>query len=420
MYLWRETGPVAWYVDHGYAFLHMDVRGTGRSGGEYRFLDEVEQRDLYDAIEWIATQPWSDGNVGGIGQSYYAVMQWFMAIQNPPHLRCIAPYDGLIDVYRASAFSGGIPGEFFNLWYNQLLRPINQYPAHGPSRELPWDMPYVARQHPTYDAFWKERAAAEQLDKIKVPVYSIGLWTKVDLHLNGNIVGYQRIAAPKKLLLLGTSNLFAAVSDFSSVAFHEKFLLPFYDHYLKGRQTPYLKEPNVRYFVGGADEFKTAETWPPAHIRLPSVLSEAGALGQHCVAQRWRLGHRRSGSGQRAHPVRLSEPRLAGWRGRLRRRWPAGPVTTGADLHYRTAGGGYRDRGADQARSLRRFHQPRHRLRGQALRPGAAVAGTSDEGHSTGISGGDQGLAAGVAPCCGPEAVDRIRALVHTHRSSAP
>ena len=91
MYLWRETGPVAWYVDHGYAFLHMDVRGTGRSGGEYRFLDEVEQHDLYDAIEWIATQPWSDGNVGGIGQSYYAVMQWFMAIQSPPHLKCIAP-----------------------------------------------------------------------------------------------------------------------------------------------------------------------------------------------------------------------------------------------------------------------------------------------------------------------------------------
>src|SRR3982074_2134859 len=141
-------------------------------------------------------------------------------------LKCIAPYDGLIDVYRASAFSGGIPGEFFNLWYNQLLRPINQYPAHGPSRELPWDMPYVARHHTTYDEFWKERAAAEQLDKIKVPVYSIGLWTKVDLHLNGNIVGYQRIGAPKKLLLLGTSNLYAAVSDFSSVAFHEKFLLP--------------------------------------------------------------------------------------------------------------------------------------------------------------------------------------------------
>src|SRR5215467_2341941 len=279
MYLWRETGPIGWYVDNSYAFLHMDVRGTGRSEGEYHFLDEVEQRDLYDAIEWIAMQPWSDGNVGGIGQSYYAMTQWFMAIQNPPHLRCIAPYDGLIDMYRASAFSGGIPGAFFSLWYDQIVRPINQRPAHGPSRDLPWDMPYAVRQHTTYDAFWKERSAAEQLDNITVPVYSIGLWTKVDLHLNGNIVGYQRIASPKKLLLLGTSNLYAAVSDFSSVVFHEKFLLPFYDCYLKGRQTSYLNEPNVCYFVGGADEFKTAETWPPAHIDYQAFYLKSGPSG---------------------------------------------------------------------------------------------------------------------------------------------
>ena len=266
MYLWRETGPVAWYVDHGYAYVHMDVRGTGRSDGEYRFLDKIEQRDLFDAIEWIAAQRWSDGSIGGIGQSYYAMAQWFMAIQGPPHLKCIAPYDALVDPYRASAFSGGIPGEFFNLWYSRILRPINQYPARGPSKSLRWDMPYVTRHHTTYDAFWKERAAAEQLHKIRVPVYSIAQWTKVDLHLNGNIEGYQGVAGPKKLLVLGTSSLFTAASDFASDAFHEKTLLPFYDCYLKGRSSGYLSEPNVRYFVGGADEFRATETWPPAQI----------------------------------------------------------------------------------------------------------------------------------------------------------
>src|SRR5262245_2008385 len=279
MYLWRETGPIGWYVDHGYAFVHMDVRGTGRSEGEYRFLDEVEQRDLYDAVEWIAMQPWSDGNVGGIGQSYYAMTQWFMAIQNPPHLKCIAPYDGLIDVYRASAFSGGIPGAFFSLWYDQIVRPINQHPAHGPSRDLPWDMSHAVRKHTTYDAFWKERSAAERLDKIKLTVEPIGLWTKVDRTRNGNIVGYQRVASPKTLLLLGTSNPYTAVSDFSSVAFHEKFLLPFYDCYLKGRQTRYLNEPNIRYFIGGTDVFKTAETWPPADIRYQAFYLKDGPSG---------------------------------------------------------------------------------------------------------------------------------------------
>src|SRR5512139_1719424 len=66
-FLWRETGPIKWYLDHGYAFVHMDVRGTGRSDGEYRFLDSKEQADFFDVIEWVAQQPWSDGKIGGIG-----------------------------------------------------------------------------------------------------------------------------------------------------------------------------------------------------------------------------------------------------------------------------------------------------------------------------------------------------------------
>src|SRR5262249_62315676 len=59
MYLWRETGPIAWYVDQGYAFVHVDVRGSGRSGGDYRFLDKIEQRDLFDTIERLMAQRWS-------------------------------------------------------------------------------------------------------------------------------------------------------------------------------------------------------------------------------------------------------------------------------------------------------------------------------------------------------------------------
>ena len=78
----------------------MDVRGTGRSGGEYHYQCKREQRDLYETIEWIARQRWSSGKVGGIGQSYFARSQWFMATQNPPHLACVAPYDGHIDTYR--------------------------------------------------------------------------------------------------------------------------------------------------------------------------------------------------------------------------------------------------------------------------------------------------------------------------------
>jgi putative CocE/NonD family hydrolase len=63
-FLWRETGPIEWYVEQGYAYVHMDVRGSGRSGGEFEFLGHREQEDLYDVIEWIGRQPWCIGPTG--------------------------------------------------------------------------------------------------------------------------------------------------------------------------------------------------------------------------------------------------------------------------------------------------------------------------------------------------------------------
>lgn len=279
VFLWRETGPIEYYLRHEYAFVHMDVRGTGRSEGDYRYMDEAEQRDLYDVIAWISRQPWSNGRVGGIGQSYYARMQWFMGIQNPPGLACIAPYDGNVDTYRSSAYTGGIPGAFPSIWYNSTVRTVNRYPANGPERLLEWDYPGTVQRHNTYDEFWKGRAAAENLDKIKVPVFSIGVWSKVDLHLNGNIVGFQRTVSDKKLLVFGSSSLFAAVADFSSEQFHEKFLRPFYDHYLKGEKTSYLDEPTVRYFLNGADEFRSAATWPPENIEHRAIYLSSGPSG---------------------------------------------------------------------------------------------------------------------------------------------
>ncbi len=278
VFLWRETGPIAWYLAHGYAYVHMDARGTGRSEGQYRYQDKREQRDLYEMIEWIAKQPWSTGKIGGIGQSYYARMQWFMGIENPPHLACIAPYDGNVDTYRASAYQGGIPSAYPALWY-EGTRSNNEHPLAGLPQLLTWDYLTAVREHPTYDAWWKERAAAENLDKIKVPVFSIGVWSKVDLHLNGNIVGYQRAGGPKKLLVFGSSNVYEAVADYSGIPFHEKYLLEFYDWCLKGEATDYAKEPPVRYFVTGAETFQTADTWPPPNVDYRTYYLGAGPTG---------------------------------------------------------------------------------------------------------------------------------------------
>jgi predicted acyl esterase len=301
IFLWRETGPIDYYLSHGYAFVHLDVRGTGRSGGEYRYMCQAEQRDLYDVIVWITQQAWSNGKVGGIGQSYYARMQWFMGIQKPPGLACIAPYDGNVDTYRSSAYTGGIPGAFPSTWYNSTTRNINLYPASGPSRFIEWDYVGAVKRHNTYDEFWKVRAAAENLDRIKVPVFSIGVWTKVDLHLNGNIVGFERTQSSKKLLVFGSSSLFAAVADFSSVAFHETYLRPFYDCYLKGGKTSYPDEPDVRYFVPGAETFRSAASWPPANISYRTYYLGADPTGSVASLNDGSLSGGRQGGGSTSY-----------------------------------------------------------------------------------------------------------------------
>ena len=80
LFPWKETGPIEFYVSRGYVYIHADVRGSGRSEGEYAFLSQTEQMDSYHTIEWIAAQPWSNGRVGGIGQSYFGFSQWLMAV----------------------------------------------------------------------------------------------------------------------------------------------------------------------------------------------------------------------------------------------------------------------------------------------------------------------------------------------------
>ncbi|TMH66224.1 MAG: CocE/NonD family hydrolase, partial [Betaproteobacteria bacterium] len=181
-FLWRETGPIDFYVKHGYAYVHMDVRGSGKSGGQFEFLGPNEQHDLYDAIQWIAGQPWSNGKVGGLGQSYFCMSQWWMGIMAPPALACLGAYDGLNDPYRASCYQGGIPGQFIpGYWWNQN-RIINRYPASGAEPCVQeTDLDALVTAHPTYDDFWRTRSASERLHEIKVPLYSVGIWGKVDL-----------------------------------------------------------------------------------------------------------------------------------------------------------------------------------------------------------------------------------------------
>ncbi|HLH78268.1 MAG TPA: CocE/NonD family hydrolase [Candidatus Binataceae bacterium] len=279
-FLWRETGPIEWYVSQGYAFVHVDVRGTGISDGEFGLLDRIEQQDMFDVVEWIARQPWCSGKVGGIGESYYCMAQWFMGAVNPPHLACIAPYDGMTDPYRYLAYQGGIEGYFPSFWYTISVRLPNLHPANRDHpREVTRDLMLDIQRHPFYDEFWRERAAVEQLDKIQVPAFIIGVWAKNDFHLPGMLIGYERVRGPRKLLITATASPLTALLDFASVEFHQKYLLPFYDRYLKDQQNGFENRPNVEYAVHNTGVIRCFETWPPPGVKRRRLFLAKGPSG---------------------------------------------------------------------------------------------------------------------------------------------
>src|SRR5258706_1274061 len=104
----NEAGVSEFWVPRGYAHVIVDVRGSNDSEGVYDLFGAQQQPDLYDIIEWVAAQPWCDGNVGMSGISYMGRTQLFAAEQQPPHLKAIFPYDASCDFYRDACFHGGV------------------------------------------------------------------------------------------------------------------------------------------------------------------------------------------------------------------------------------------------------------------------------------------------------------------------
>src|SRR5690349_3398158 len=102
-----------YFVERGYAYVHVDIRGTGDSEG---ITDDVysddERRDGYEVVEWIAQQSWCDGNVGMMGISYCAIVCWFTAVQRPPHLKAIIVRCGHDDPHFQRSWNISVPRQF--------------------------------------------------------------------------------------------------------------------------------------------------------------------------------------------------------------------------------------------------------------------------------------------------------------------
>src|SRR5690606_27393362 len=167
-----------WWVPRGYVVVFVDTRGTGASPGLADIWSMQEARDYYDAVEWGARQTWSNGKVGLIGVSYYAITQWNVASLQPPSLTTIVPWEGWADLYRDSVFHGGLFNQgFYGRWWldvmgKQLLENTRADNSASFNEPLIWN--YMT--HPLDGPYWDEVKARAQFEKITVPLYSSGNW----------------------------------------------------------------------------------------------------------------------------------------------------------------------------------------------------------------------------------------------------
>ncbi len=294
-----EAGASDFFVPRGYVHLIVNLRGTGGSGGTFGFFDGEERRDMYDVVEWAAQQSWSDGNIGMVGISYFAMTQMEAAVERPPHLKAIMPIAGSFDLYEAATHHGLVSISFITpflsmigmtagrtnkLWRSKLLEAARRLlltPAvhkkfetmngeaamtglklvlklhHDPH---PWDDLWraIVVEHPLRDAWWDDRDLMPLLEKVEVPVYLGCDWQNVPLHLPATFPAFEKLSNSKhvQVVLLGEHGLAWPWESLHVEA------LAWFDHWLKGQDTGILDGPRFRYVIPGAEGWHATDTWP--------------------------------------------------------------------------------------------------------------------------------------------------------------
>jgi predicted acyl esterase len=291
---WEVTDPERW-VPHGYAIVRVDSRGAGWSPGFMDPLCPQEDDDLYRCIEWAGTQDWSNGKVGMLGISYYAINQWRVAAKHPPHLAAIIPWEGFNDFYRDPSYHGGILCEFMKRWapiqaltvQHGLGERAKKNPNTGESVAGPFTLseaelaknradPHTdLRAHPLDDAWHRARSA--DLSKVTVPVLSCANWGGQGIHPRGNFNGFLQSASKQKWLEVHGESHWALFSAGYGLALQKRF----FDHFLKGLDNGWERTPPVTLNVRHPGEkfvLRHEQEWPLARTRWTKLYLDPTTL----------------------------------------------------------------------------------------------------------------------------------------------
>ena len=318
------AAPAYQVASHGYVFIIQDVRGRYTSEGEwYPFRHDSE--DGYDAVEWAAALPYSNGKVGMTGGSYVGATQMLAAIAHPPHLAGICPVVTASNYHDGWTYQSGALEQWFDQnWTTQLATntmwrliakdtnaligaptlPLTHYAAfnypalpagaEATAQLAPYYLDWLA--HPDYDAYWKQWSIEEHFADIQVPALHIGGW--YDIFLGGTLRNYTGIKAhggtdaarngQRLLIQIGGHAGFGrriGDVDFGDEAIRfpsTAVLLAWYDYLFKGVQNEFSTEgaaagKPVHVFVMGENAYRQESDWPPPQAKPTRYFLHSGS-----------------------------------------------------------------------------------------------------------------------------------------------
>jgi putative CocE/NonD family hydrolase len=300
----REYQTFAHAVERGYAVVVQDVRGRYQSDGEFRPY-ENEGRDGYDTIEWAARQPWSNGRIGTFGLSYPGAVQWLAAVESPPHLEAMVPAM-TFSTPQNFFYSGGVWDLSWVEWIWQNIaadararrRPSPAENSDSAPRwnavkstmlgTLPLDRIDALREiapyyndwvhHPPEDPFWSFAELRNKYDRTRAAVLNLSGWNDDNYGPEGAITNYLGMVATRAVAPARTALVLGpwvhGVDATARTRFGEREFGPLaaidYDDVVLGWMDRYLRDDSraaaiagIRYFVMGANQWKTSDSWPP-------------------------------------------------------------------------------------------------------------------------------------------------------------
>jgi putative CocE/NonD family hydrolase len=253
------------YCANGYVCIQAAGRGSGFNEGKFAFSGSVEAQDGYDLIEWIASQPWCNGNVAMMGASGYGVMQWITAPLNPPHLKALVVL-ATTDNYRGLCYPGGVLRKPFVL--NLISGVMNAaiWPGPVPGKEPPMNVVAEIFAHTEDGPFWWEHGGGwKTVHQIKAPVLNI-VNTPNRLHAVYHLRSYPDIRSPKKLIITPWTNENYQPWIFETTAFNQQ-ILRWLDYWLKGIDTGIMDEPEIAVYDNGTGKWRYENEYPLARTR---------------------------------------------------------------------------------------------------------------------------------------------------------